>query len=62
MGINVGKEGQVFMVKLRLKPQRIALEDIVRRQEMAKYGQVVSAFKPMVSRRAVNGPTIVAIE
>ena len=49
------------MAKLRLKPQTLALEDIVRRQEMARYGQVVSAFvRPQA--QAVNGPTIIEIE
>ncbi|MDR1323987.1 MAG: hypothetical protein LBK68_06075 [Candidatus Margulisbacteria bacterium] len=43
-----------------IKPQILSLEEIVRRQEIAKYGQAVSATCPVVRR--TDGPTIIAVE
>jgi hypothetical protein len=43
-----------------IKPQILSLEEIVRRQEIARYGQVVSAIRPAVRR--ADGPTIIAVE
>ena len=44
--------------KKNITPRVLSLEEIIRQQEMAKYGQVVSIFQS--ASRKFSGPTLVA--
>jgi hypothetical protein len=42
------------------KPKALSLEDIVRQQELAKYGQAVTVFTDKAAKKKKFGPTLIA--